>query len=151
MDEKNTSCSACQDFLNKKPIIHVLEKGYEGYFCYSCAKKLITYLEDKNKKEAEDNYKKYLEKHNIAKQQRKEWNLKTSSYSNNILIDRFFIFVVPITATTFIMQDGRLSYTIWSFIISSIYFLVFLEVDLAEFLKDNPEPDTSYLLPKKWK
>jgi len=150
IDNKMIWCATCRDLLEDKPIIHVADEGYNNYYCYSCAKKLVSYLEMKYKEESKKEYDENIKKYSIEEEKTRIWSNKKRKFDWEMMKERFYFMVLPITALTYIIQDSQMSDTISIFVLSSL-FLFFVDIDSSTFDKENPKPSREFILPPKLK
>lgn len=138
-DYKDTLCINCGHPLNEKPIIK-LDDWPEMYACYSCAKKIIPIIEKEYLDESKKEYEKKLEKYNTATQNKLLYYSKKDLFKKDVIWWRIRFLVFPCSVLTYILQDGNIGYAVFAFIMSSIYFIFFLDIDYSEFIRNHPEP-----------
>lgn len=132
-------CINCGHSLNEKPIIK-LDDWPDMYACYSCAKKIIPIIDKEYLDESTKEYEKELEKYDTATQIKFLYYSERDAFKKNIIWWRIQFLVFPCTVLTYILQDGRIGYTVSAFIISFIYLMLFVDIDYSEFIKNHPEP-----------
>ena len=132
-------CINCGHSLNEKPIIK-LDDWPDMYACYSCAKKIIPIIDKECLDESTKEYEKELEKYDTATQIKFLYYSERDAFKKNIIWWRIQFLVFPCTVLTYILQDGRIGYTVSAFIISFIYLMLFVDIDYSEFIKNHPEP-----------
>ena len=103
--------------LKEKPIIK-LDDWPDMYAYYSCAKKIIPIIDKEYLDESTKEYEKELEKYDTATQIKFLYYSERDAFKKNIIWWRIQFLVFPCTVLTYILQDGRIGYTVSAFIIS---------------------------------
>ena len=149
IDTSAGNCVSCDISLDARPIINVTESGYNGYYCYSCAKKIISNLDEKYLKSAKDEFNMLLSSYEEKEKKINNWIDKKKSYEYDSNI-KFTIFIIAPISVFISSINESIPAGVMVFILWSMYiFLCRTDFDYEEFNKENRKPLPLPLLPPK--